>query len=114
MDRPQIKLGKICSTFILGLIFTGALFSSAQANTLYMRGPKVVHPHSVNRFRYTHPAYRNRKPNPVKKCKALGQARCLNPRPTAQPYLRHPNGVRTTDIHPYLRKVFKPHVKRYR
>lgn len=114
MDRTKIPFGKILGTLLLGVLFTGSLASSVQANTLYMRGPKVVDPHSVNRFRYTHPAYRTRRPNPVRKCKALGQARCLNPKPKAQPYLRHPNGVRTSDIHPYLRKVFKPHVKRYR
>ncbi len=83
------------------------------ANTRYMRGTKKTHPHSVNRFQYTHPAYRARNPKPVRKCKAIGQARCLNQKPRTQPYARHPNGVRITDIHPLVRKVFKPSVKRY-
>lgn len=108
--KKQLLQACLLAGTVVGLL---GFFTTADANTLYMRGPNVVQPHSVNRFNYTHPAYRARHPKPVRKCKQLGQARCLNQKPPAQPYLRHPNGVRTTDIHPLIRKVFKPYVKRY-
>jgi hypothetical protein len=96
-----------------GLLFMTLLPSTSSASSLnYQRGSRVQNPHSVNRFLYTNPQYKPRKPKPVKVCKQNGRALCLTPKKRNNNYTRPPNGVPVVKVHPYLRKILKPKIVR--
>lgn len=101
-------------TLLLGVVlFTPLLATPCYAGSIYyQRGSRVQNPHSVNRFLYTNPQYKPRKPKPVRVCKQNGRALCLTPKKQKNQYTRPPNGVPIVKVHPYLQKVFKPKIVR--